>query len=208
MKHEHILVVDDEAIIRKSISANLLAEGYQVSTAQNGEEAVAALKMGSFDLVVTDLVMPGLDGIELLKQTKSLAPSIPVLILTGQGDLDSAIKALRSGADDYILKPCDIDELLERISRCLERRQYISRGKTGEDLPQNNLRPEDILTKRELEIMKLVAQGFTNKDIGHQLFISPRTVDKHRSNMMVKLSVNSARELTILAIKSGLIEIT
>lgn len=120
MKGKTLLLVDDEPIILQSLSADLIAEGYHVTTAESGERAIAELKQGRFDLVITDLRLQGLDGIQVLKQTKEITPHIPVIILTGHGDMTSAINALRLGADDYMFKPCDIDELLIRMSHCLE----------------------------------------------------------------------------------------
>ncbi len=118
-----ILIVDDEKSIRLSLADELEDEGYSVSTAANGEEAFEILKENAFDLVITDLMMEGIDGIEVLKKAKILDPVISVLILTGYGNLETAIAALRLGADDYLLKPCEINELLLRVKRGLEKRE-------------------------------------------------------------------------------------
>jgi len=122
---KNILVVDDEAIILETLSRDLEAEGYGVMAASNGGDAITRLKEDGVDLVITDLVMEGLDGIQVLKQTKSINPALPVIILTGFGDLKSAIDALRLGADDYMLKPCEIEELVIRISRCFEKKRLL-----------------------------------------------------------------------------------
>ncbi len=121
VKKKSILLVDDELIILKSIAKDLKTKGYSVTTAENGINAIAKLQMRPYDLVITDFMMEGMDGIQVLKQAKKLYPEIPVIILTGYGDLTSAIDALRLGADDYLLKPCSINELLFRISRAEER---------------------------------------------------------------------------------------
>ena len=118
-----ILIVDDEKSIRLSLTDELEDEGYSVSTAANGEEAFKILEEKDFDLIITDLVMEGIDGIEVLKKAKTLDPVLSVLILTGYGNLETAIAALRLGADDYLLKPCEIDELLLRVKRGLEKRE-------------------------------------------------------------------------------------
>ncbi len=120
-----ILFVDDEEVIRQSFSYELQMEGFQVKTAASGEEAIEILGQERFDLVVTDLMMSGIDGFGVLKATKKLAPMTGVIILTGYGDMRSAIDALRLGADDFTLKPCEIEELLFRIQRSLDKQNLL-----------------------------------------------------------------------------------
>ena len=106
-----ILLVDDEKVILSVLARELRLKNYTVSIAAGGEEALTLLKSACFDAVITDLDMPDIDGISVLKVSKQQAPQTCVLILTGYGDMNSAIDALRLGADDYLIKPCDIDEL-------------------------------------------------------------------------------------------------
>ena len=120
MQNKSILLVDDEEIILNSIGTDLRQENYDVTLATSGEEAVTLLQDSRFDLVVTDLSMSGLDGIQVLKEAKKIHSLTGVIILTGFGDMTSAIDALRLGADDYLCKPCDMDELVFRVERCLE----------------------------------------------------------------------------------------
>jgi PAS domain S-box-containing protein len=120
-----ILFVDDEKLIRNSFSRDLRAEGFKVTTATNGTEAVEALQHNEYDLVITDLRMPELDGFGVLKTVKQCSPQTSVLILTGYGDMRSAIDALRLGADDFALKPCEFDDLMFRIRRCFEKRSLL-----------------------------------------------------------------------------------
>jgi DNA-binding NtrC family response regulator len=134
MKNKSILIVDDEVSILNSLRKDLMMEDYQVTTALNGAEAMKILKSGHFDLVVTDLIMPGFDGIRVLQEAKTIDPEICVIILTGYGDLTSAIAALRLGADDYLLKPCDNDELLLRITRSLEKQEAFYKIKFYENI--------------------------------------------------------------------------
>ncbi len=122
-----ILLVDDEETIRKSFARELGMEGFSVTTAAGGNEAISILEKGLFDLVITDLVMPGIDGFAVLKAAKRLAPSTSVIILTGYGDIRAAIDALRLGADDFTQKPCEIEELVFRIRACLEKRSLLQR---------------------------------------------------------------------------------
>ena len=106
MKKYNLLLVDDDPFILEGIGEDLESNGYQVSRASSGESAVELLECIHFDLVITDLVMDSTDGIQVLKRTKELNSDIQVIILTGYGDIDSAIEALRSQADDFLLKPC------------------------------------------------------------------------------------------------------
>ena len=134
MKKKIILLVDDEEIILKSLSRDLRTEGYDVITAENGESAIAELKNKDFDLVITDLMMEGLDGMQVLKQAKKSALDLPVIILTGYGKMSSAIDALRLGADDYMLKPCNVGELFFRVSNCLKKNELMKKIKLYEDI--------------------------------------------------------------------------
>lgn len=146
MKTKRILLVDDEEIIIRSLGRELQAEGHHVRSAADGEGAVALLKQESFDLVITDLRMGGLDGIGVLKQAKEIAPHLPVIILTGYGDMASAIEALRLGADDYIPKPCDMNELLIRMARCFEKQDLLLRIQA-----QNQELCEEITARKNAE---------------------------------------------------------
>ena len=125
MTETSILLVDDEDVIRKSLAKELREEHFTVTALSNGNEAISALHDGQFDLVITDLMMTGIDGFGVLKAVKDMAPLTSVIILTGYGDMRSAIDALRLGADDFTLKPCEVDELVFRIRRCLEKRSLL-----------------------------------------------------------------------------------
>lgn len=123
MEHPHrpdtsILLVDDETLIRKSFSRELLAEGFAVTAVSNGREAIDAVQRRKYDVVVTDLHMPGIDGFGVLEAVKRMAPRTCVIILTGYGDVRQ--EALRLGADEFILKPCEVEELVFRIRHCVE----------------------------------------------------------------------------------------
>jgi DNA-binding response OmpR family regulator len=118
-----LLLVDDEMSILRSYARDLRAEHYTVTTASNGDEAIRALGEDYFNLVITDLIMPGPGGIEVLREAKKRNPASCVMVLTGYGDMSSAIEALRLGADDYLLKPLEIDELLPRLAAHLAKQQ-------------------------------------------------------------------------------------
>jgi DNA-binding NtrC family response regulator len=123
MKEYHLLLVDDDPFILEGIGEELENNGYQVTRASSGETAVDLLESTLFDMVITDLVMDSTDGIQVLKKTKELNSETQVIILTGFGDIDSAIEALRSQADDFLLKPCESQEMLFRVRNCLEKQE-------------------------------------------------------------------------------------
>lgn len=134
MRKKSILLVDDEEIILNSFGMDLRKENYDVSLAICGKKAISLLNSNEFDLLVTDLSMPGLDGLQVLKEAKKMNSLTGVIILTGYGDMTSAIDALRLGADDYLLKPCDPDELIIRIERCLEKQEAFQKVKLYENI--------------------------------------------------------------------------
>ncbi len=134
MKKYKILLVDDDSFILQSIASALEQEGYHVATAANGKEAIELLEENNFDLVLTDLVMDPIDGLGVLKKAKEENPDTIVIILTGFGDLISAIEALRLDADDYLLKPCEPEELSFRISSCLEKLELKGKIKVYESI--------------------------------------------------------------------------
>jgi len=146
-----ILLVDDEQLIRKSFTRDLKAEHFSVTAVAGGQEAINALEHEQYDLVITDLMMPDVDGYAVLKTAKRLAPETGVIILTGYGDMRSAIDALRLGADDFTLKPCEIEELVFRIQRCLEKRSLLQRlAQQNKLLASQNRQLEEEMHQRQL----------------------------------------------------------
>lgn len=127
MRKYNLLLVDDDPFILEGIGEDLETRGYRVTRASSGEKAVELLEHSKFDLVITDLVMERTDGIQVLKKSKEINATIMVIILTGFGDMLSAIEALRSQADDYMLKPCESSEIFFRVERCLEKLELARR---------------------------------------------------------------------------------
>jgi DNA-binding NtrC family response regulator len=121
MSHYHILLVDDEESILKVLSLDLKEEGYAVDSAGSGKEAIEKLEASHYDLIITDLNMEGMNGIQVMQEAKKMKPEIMVMMLTAYGSLDSAVDALRLGASDYLLKPYDRSELFLRIKNCFEK---------------------------------------------------------------------------------------
>ena len=134
MLAKSLLLVDDEEIILRAIKKFIRKENYTISTASGGEEALGLLRESSFDLVITDLVMPGTGGLKVLQEAKSIDPFTTVIILTGCGDMKSAIEALRLGADDFLSKPCDPNELLARMENCLKKQEALRKIKVYEEI--------------------------------------------------------------------------
>jgi DNA-binding NtrC family response regulator len=126
-KSYNLLLVDDDPFILEGIGEDLERRGYCVTRVHSGEEAIDRLQHASFDLVITDLVMERTDGIQVLKKTKEIDSTIMVILLTGFGDMLSAIEALRNQADDYMLKPCESSEIFFRVERCLEKLELARR---------------------------------------------------------------------------------
>jgi two-component system response regulator PilR (NtrC family) len=160
---EKILVVDDEDIIRESLSFILKKEGYFVEEAANGKEAYDKLKEDSFDLVISDLEMPVMKGTELLEEIKKLDIKTSVIIVTAFGSLDTAIKALRNGASDYILKPVEFDELLIKIRRLFDTRSILLENRILRSEVQRNFDFENIIGKSQAmkniyQMIKTVAE--------------------------------------------------
>ena len=151
MEHDHvntvsILFADDEMLIRKSFTRELRAEGFAVTAVADGNEAISELEKRKYDLVITDLMMPDVDGFGVLKYVKKHSPQTSVIILTGYGDIRSAIDALRLGADDFTLKPCEVDELVFRIRRCLEKQSLLQMLAS-----KNQQLEEEIRQRRRIE---------------------------------------------------------
>jgi DNA-binding NarL/FixJ family response regulator len=176
MTPTRLLFVDDEPVIRASFVRDLELEEFAVVAVADGAEAILALGRQQFDVVVTDLVMPGIDGFGVLKAAKRQSPQTSVVILTGYGDMRSAIDSLRLGADDFTLKPCEIEELVFRIRRCLEKYSLLQ----ALALKNQQLEEEMELRRRaEAELEQRVAD---------------RTADLHESNIALKVLLNKREE--------------
>lgn len=161
MKKYKILLVDDDHLILKGVGKYLEQKGYQVTTADNGEKAIKLLEDSTFDLVITDLVMEHINGIQVLKASKRLNPDVMNIILTGHGDMESTIDALRLDADDYLLKPCANKELDYRIASCLEKLELKLKVKRAE---------ENIRKAKNLESLGILSGGIAH-DFNNLLYI-------------------------------------
>lgn len=146
LKYKRILIVDDELLIQKVLARELRRQGFLTVETDNARSALAEVVQESFDLVITDLVMQGEDGLWLLEQVKLHSPDTAVILLTGFGDVDTSIKAIQLGVDDYLVKPIDTDELLYRVRRCFEKQNLIRALSE-----QNDQLQKEILHRKKLE---------------------------------------------------------
>jgi DNA-binding NtrC family response regulator len=134
MKGSKILLVDDEVLFTENSAKLLKNRGYRVTAVNNGQSAIDALEEDNFDVMVLDLKMPGMDGIETLKEMKKLGFFTEVLILTGHGSIDSALEAIKLGAYDYLTKPCDVDDLVEKIEGAWKKKDEEEKKDTEEKI--------------------------------------------------------------------------
>jgi two-component system, NarL family, nitrate/nitrite response regulator NarL len=189
-----ILLVDDHVMLLEGINTLLERQpGIKiVAKAVGAEQAIALLKATSVDLIVTDLHMPGLDGLALFNHVKQNYPSIKTIVLSMHDEVHIVKELLRSGVNGYVLKKDTHTELLKAIEEVRNNKVYVSSEVNKvlvEDLQNESEKP--LLTTRELEIVRLIVREFSNKQIAEQLFISERTVETHRKNILRKTRVGS-----------------
>lgn len=201
---DHKLVLDGLSFIVKSHS-----EFELVGTGENGKEALRFLENLKIDILMTDLDMPEMNGQELTKEVKKLYPQVKVLVLTMHDEKGVIKNLMNLGADGYILKNSDQNEMIRALETIRSGKKYFSSdvamalNSEKEDSQSKSELIHDF-TERELEIIKLLANGLSNKEIGTELFISHRTVDTHRTNIMKKLDVHNIAGLIRFALKNGL----
>lgn len=198
MMDHSILLIDDEEILRKTLSDDLEEEGFNVTTATNGEEGLEEFKSKHPDLVIVDLIMEGMNGIQVSREIKKLQPDAPVMILTGHGTLESAIDALQLKVQDYILKPVKRDELLSKINSCLESAPPRRTVKNKKPAYSQNLQLEKAgLTRRQREVAQLASRGYNDEEIAQILKISVFTVKFHLKKAFKKLNIHKRVELIL-----------
>lgn len=195
-------VIDDDASFRVSLARLLKASGYTVETHASAADFLAELGDGA-GCVVTDLRMPGMDGLDLQQALKRGANVLPVVFLTGEGDIPSTVQAMRQGAEDFLTKRAPKEDLLAAVDRAIAR----NARSRAESARLHALRARfAALTRRELGVLRHVVTGRLNKQIAADLGISERTVKLHRTAITTKLQAHSVAELTRLAQASGLFE--
>jgi len=198
-----IHIVDDEEAIRRSAGFMLKTSGYAVSTYASGDAFLQSARDAEPGCVLLDVRMPGMDGLEVQKAMAERGIAMPVVVLTGHGDITVAVRAMKGGAVDFIEKPFEKAVLLTAITAAFERL---------DDASARAARAGDAaiaiaaLTSREQDVLRGLAQGLPNKTIAFDLAISPRTVEVHRANLMAKLQVRSLSEALRIAFAAGLQE--
>jgi two-component system, NarL family, response regulator NreC len=209
-----IILADDHQVVRKGLKALLMAdpEFEIVGEAGDGLDTVKLVEELQPDILVLDLMMPGINGLEVTRQLNKKNPGIGIVILSMHSNEAYVLEALRSGARAYILKESSPDELVRAIKEVSSGRRYLSAPLTERAIEaytqKTEMKPMDPfeqLTTRELEILQLAAQGNTNSDIAARLFISPRTVETHRTHLMRKLNLLNHAQLIQFAIQHGII---
>jgi DNA-binding NarL/FixJ family response regulator len=208
MSHR-VLLADDHAIVRNGIKHILVQEGFTiVGEAANGRDAVRMTKELHPDIAVLDFSMPLLNGIDAARQIRDVSPRTKTLLLTMYKDEPYVLRALRAGINGYVLKTQAAADLVEAIRSVVHGGLYlspvISESVVKAALVQNE-RELDPLTPREREVLQLIAEGKSNKQISQDLGMSVKTVDSHRRNLMVKLDIHETAGLVRYAIRSGLI---
>jgi DNA-binding NarL/FixJ family response regulator len=214
-RQKRIFIAEDHAILRDGLRAMLTSlPGYEIiGEAEDGGEAIRGVVSGRPDLVILDLSMPKMNGMEALKEIKKLAPDTKVLVLTIHSSDEYVLPVLKAGADGYMLKYDTQAELMSAIKSILDGKQYLSPGVSRQVIEGyleggSSLKSKstwETLTKREREILKLIAEGYKNREIAEYLCISEKTVVKHRANLMGKLDLHNVSALTAYAVSKGLV---
>ncbi len=208
-----VLLVDDHAVVRAGLRALLDSQAGVdvVAESSDGEAAVAAAVESSPDVIVMDVTMPGLNGIDATREILARVPTTRVLCLSMHGDRDMVRAVLEAGATGYVRKECAPHELVEAIEVVSSRRTYLSPSVAAavvndytELLASSRPADQPRLTARERQVLQLVAEGHSTREIADRLFISPKTVSTHREHVMAKLGVRSVAGLTKYAIRHGL----
>ena len=197
MTGSSILLIDDEKVLLEAVSDDLREGGYEVTTAVSGEEGLKSFKILQHDLVIIDLKMEHMDGLEVSRQIKQLNPETPIMILTGYGSMETAIEAIRLDLDDYVVKPINRDDLFEKINRCLKKKDNSNSTNPKPTFAQNVKLEEAGLTRREKEVVQLAAQGYNDNEIATMLDISAYTVKFHLKRIFKKLGIHKRVELIV-----------
>jgi two-component system, LuxR family, response regulator FixJ len=198
-----VYIIDDEAAMRDSLNFLLDAAGFKVRLFETASLFLDSLPNLEFGCVVSDVRMPGLDGIELLKRMKSGQSTFPIVIMTGHGDIPLAVEAMKLGAIDFLEKPFEDDRLIGMIEAAIRQ---------GEPAAKNEAVTRDIalriatLSPRERQVMEGLIAGLSNKLIARDYDISPRTIEVYRANVMTKMQASSLSELVRLAMRAGLLK--
>jgi two-component system, LuxR family, response regulator FixJ len=197
-----VYVIDDDAAMRDSLNFLLDSAGFDVTLFENPIRFLDELPRLVFGCVVSDVRMPGIDGIELLKRMKTMKSRFPIVIITGHGDVPLAVEAMKLGAIDFLEKPFEDDRLIGMIEAAIRQSEPAARDEAASrDLAARIAS----LSPRERQVMDGLIAGLSNKLIARDYGISPRTIEVYRANVMTKMQANSLSELVRLAMRAGLL---
>ncbi len=206
-----ILIADDHAIVRKGLKQILLEEfsSAEILEVENGNQLLKEIRKQKFDVVISDLSMPGLGGLDTLKQLKEEFPKQPVLILSMHPEDQYAIRVLRAGASGYLNKETAGDELVKAVRQITSGKRYISPAvaeKLAENLDIDSSKPlHETLSDREFEVLKLIAEGKTVSDVAEILSLSVATISTYRTRLLEKLHLKNNAELTRYALDNKMV---
>lgn len=198
-----IYVIDDDDAVRQSLEFLLKTAGIPVRGFDSGQAFLDVLPMVEHGCIITDVRMPEITGIDLLKKVKQVRPELPVIVITGHGDISLAVEAMKIGAVDFLEKPFDDDHLLAAVKSALDREADLARRKAEVGEIQDKLAA---LSNRERQVLEGLVAGNANKTIAFDLGISPRTVEIYRANLMTKMAANSLSDLVRMAMVAGILE--
>jgi FixJ family two-component response regulator len=187
-----VYIVDDDAAVRDALAALLGSVGLEARTFASGEAFLEAADAGMRGCLLLDVRMPGIGGLELQPRIRDQGVLLPVVFITGHGDVPMAVRALKAGASDFIEKPFNEQQLLERIQACLHEDEQAIAARQAKDAAKAGF---ERLTARETAVMALIAAGGHSKGIAAELGITERTVDVHRFNIMRKVGVRTLADL-------------
>jgi two-component system, LuxR family, response regulator FixJ len=198
-----VYVIDDDEAMRDSLNFLLDSSGFGVGLFESAQSFLDALPKLTLGCVVSDVRMPGIDGIELLKRMKALHSPFPVVIMTGHGDVPLAVEAMKLGAVDFLEKPFEDDRLITMIEAAIRQAEPAAKS---EALAQDIAARIASLSPRERQVMDGLIAGLSNKLIARDYDISPRTIEVYRANVMTKMQAGSLSELVRLAMRAGLLD--
>jgi FixJ family two-component response regulator len=198
-----VFVVDDDASVRRSLSRLLKSDGYQVEVFASASEFLSSTSRNiSPACLVLDMSMPGLTGIDLQEHLAALKSLLPIIFITGHGDIPTSVRAMKGGAVDFLPKPFDDSDLLAAVAKAIERN--VQDSLVFAEI-QNIQERFQTLTAREREVMALIVTGKLNKQVADELGTTEKTIKVHRARVLDKMQVQSLAELVVLAHKLGLL---
>jgi two-component system response regulator FixJ len=195
----HIAVIDDDEAVLDSLRLYFARQDVETSCFASAKDFLAATRSGKrFDCIVSDVRMPGMSGLDLVQHLKGAGLPAPVILITGHGDVDMAVAAIKVGAFDFIEKPFDEARLLASIQNALNKMQQPEIDAVELEKLQSRF---NTLSARQRQVMELAVAGLSNKEIGSQLKISPKTVENHRAWVMERIGARNIAELVRIAMK-------